>query len=222
MAKRVKLLAFDTSSTACSVGLLNGDEVSVTHKIAPMQQAHLILSIIQEMLDSASLSLNQLDAVAFGCGPGSFTGIRIASSVAQGIGFGANLPLVPISSLAAIAQTAYLEQQLSHSLVAIDARMKQVYWAGYEVNTQGLVQVVGQEQVCLPEDVSRVGDNQWCGLGDGWGVYKDRLVTRLGYEPSVIRSAELPGGRALLMLGKAKFDQGEWVAPSEAKPVYLR
>lgn len=222
MAQRVKLLAIDTSSQACSVAIMDGDNVTAVHKIAPMQQTNLILPMIQDLLDSSSLNLNQLDAIAYGCGPGSFTGIRIASSVAQGLGYGANLPVIPVSSLAATAQAAFLEKQWRRLLVSIDARMKLIYWAAYEVSLDGCVELVGEEQACEPELIVAPESGDWSGVGDGWTVYGDRLVDRLGYAPIEINPSQLPTAEALLALAKVKFDRGEWVAASAAIPVYLR
>src|SRR5690349_9145853 len=139
MASKI-ILAFDTSTSACTVALQNGDFVSVRHQLAPKQQAQLILPMINELLSSTSLTANELDAIAYGCGPGSFTGIRIASSVAQGIGFAINKPIIPVSSLAALAQTAFLEQQWTRLLVAVDARMGKIYWANYVINPSGIAE----------------------------------------------------------------------------------
>src|SRR5690348_12267838 len=132
----MKLLALDTSSIACSVALLLDGDVHYLHKIAPMQQAKLILSMIEELLKTHSLKVNHLDAIAYGCGPGSFTGLRIACSVAQAFGLAADKPLIPISSLAALAQATYIEHQEKKVLAAIDARMDQIYWAAYELQNE--------------------------------------------------------------------------------------
>ena len=121
----MKILAFDTSSNACSVALLNGSAVHSSNKTLPMQQAKLILPMIHTLLDECSVGLEELDAIAFGCGPGSsFTGIRIATSVAQGLGFATQKRLISVSSLAALAQTAYLAHGKERVFVAVDARME--------------------------------------------------------------------------------------------------
>jgi tRNA threonylcarbamoyladenosine biosynthesis protein TsaB len=232
MAKRVthlKILAFDTSSSACSVSLQNGHEIKSLHKIAPMQQARLILPAIQELLDSSSLTLNQLDAIAYGCGPGSFTGMRIASSVAQGIGLATKLPIIRISSLAAIAQAAFLERQWTKLLVALDARMEEVYWAVYKLGGHGRVELIGEEQVCDPKKVTMPESGEscekglnWYGIGDGWEKYREVLITRLGFQPRIINALQLPTAEAILELAKTKLDQDDWVAAYDAIPTYLR
>jgi len=224
----VNVLAFDTSTTACSVALAKGDQLYSQHKIAPMKQAGLILPMIQELLDSAGMRLNDLDALAFGCGPGSFTGIRIASSVAQGIGFAYSLPIIHISTLAAIAEAAYLERQWTTLLVAVDARMEQVYWAVYEANQQGIVALIGEEKVYTPGETI-LFDKQasdvpnWFGVGDGWGPYKEQLIEALGFQPQQVLSTQTATAEAVLMLAKIRLNQGErGVFASDVAPIYLR
>jgi tRNA threonylcarbamoyladenosine biosynthesis protein TsaB len=216
----MKILAFDTSTSACSVALQNGDLVSVLHQIAPMQHAQLILPMIYKLLGSHSLAPNELDAIAYGCGPGSFTGIRIASSVAQGIGFAIKKPIISVSSLATLAQTAYLEQQWTKLSVAMDARMGKMYWATYEINPSGVAELIGNEQLGSPYEVTYTDKTDMCGIGDGWEMYKETLMKR-GFRPKAIKATQLPSAKALLQLAKAKFEQGEWVAASQAVPIYL-
>ncbi len=221
----MKILAFDTSTSACSVALQNGDLVSIRHQIAPMQQAHLILPMIYELLSSCSLAPNELDAIAYGCGPGSFTGIRIASSVAQGIGFAIQKPIIPVSSLATLAQTAFLEQQWTKLLVAMDARMGKMYWASYVINPSGLAELIGDELTVNPAEglamTAPNHDEPLYGIGNGWEIHKETLVKRLGFRPKAILATQLPQAKALLQLAQVKFEQGEWVAASQAIPVYL-
>jgi tRNA threonylcarbamoyladenosine biosynthesis protein TsaB len=228
----MKILAFDTSTSVCSVALQNDNDIIVLQKNAPPQSAQLILPMIQDLLTHASLSLNDLDAVAFGCGPGSFTGIRISSSVAQGLGFTLQKPLIPVSSLAILAQTVYLEQHTAsldkiHSelrfnyLVAVDARMGKIYWAVYENTISGTVELIGQEQLALPTEVKMPKNDKMCGVGEGWEIYKDTLIMLTKNQPITIFASQKPKAKALLQLAKTKFDRGEWIAASRAIPVYL-
>lgn len=221
MAARVNILAFDTSS-ACSIALQQGHQVKAMHEIAPMQQARLILPMIQELLDSSSLMLSQLDAIAYGCGPGSFTGIRIASSVAQGLSFAAQLPIIKISSLAALAQAVFLEQKWPRLLVAVDARMGEVYWASYEVNPSGSVKLLDQEIVCAPDLITVPEGENWYAVGDGWDSYSEIMIKRLGFKPQAVHSKSLPTAEAVLKLASIKFTQGDLLKTSEAIPTYLR
>jgi len=218
----MKILALDTSTIACSVALQNGDDIKVLHKIAPLQQAQLILPMIHTLLDSFSLTPDNLDAIAYGCGPGSFTGIRIANSVAQGLGFAAQKPIIRISSLAVLAQTIFLERQCTQILVAVDARMRQVYWAIYEVKQTGCVALIGEERVCSPEDVNLPKEGNWCGVGDGFEKYKINLMMRLDLRPDAIYPSQLPTAFALLHLARKNFEQKEYITASQAAPVYLR
>jgi tRNA threonylcarbamoyladenosine biosynthesis protein TsaB len=224
----MNLLAFDTSTTACSVSLLKSEALFSQHKVAPMQQAALILPMIEELLKNADLSLAELDAIAFGCGPGSFTGIRIASSVAQGISFAYSLPIIQISSLAVIAQAAYDERQWSQLMVAVDARMEQVYWATYAVNQQGLVELIGQETACDPLSVPMpknegLTQNLWYGVGDAWECYKDQLIGCVGFQPVAIAANQAAHAAAMIKLAKAQLESGtKGITAALVAPVYLR
>jgi tRNA threonylcarbamoyladenosine biosynthesis protein TsaB len=211
----MKILAIDTSSTACSVALLHADEITLRHEIVPMQQAKLILPFVQDVL--GQLKLTDLDAIAFGCGPGSFTGVRIGVSTAQGLAFAAQLPLISVSSLAAVAQAAYQKSGWEKIAVAIDARMNEVYWAAYEIRA-GRATLVGSEMVCPAESVVLPGEADWYGAGSAWDVYRDRLPL----VPVSVDAAELPSATAILALAQAKFLAREFLLPSEAVPVYLR
>ncbi len=215
----MKLLAIETSSTACSVALLlDQQHILVTHELAPMQQTQIILSRIEDLLKNNKIKLNQLDAISFGCGPGSFTGIRIATSVAQGLAFGANLPLIPVSSLAAIAQDAYQDLGWEKLIVAIDARINEVYWATYQANKVGIVELLGKEIVCAPEEVSLPPQSGWYGVGNAWQVYYDEIP----FKPAKINASLMPTAAAVAKLASIKYQNKEWVTAREAHPVYLR
>ena len=214
----MKILALDTSSTACSIAILINDTVKESHQLAPMQQAQLILPMIDELLSSAALKLDQLDAIAFGCGPGSFTGVRIATSVAQGLGFAAKVPLIPISSLAAIAQAAYADLGWKKLLVAIDARVQEIYWGAYRVNPQGLVELLGKEKVSSPADLAIPDTDEWYGIGNAWEVYRAQIHC----QPVNVDINRLPMASAILTLARDKFIKRDWVEAGRALPSYLR
>ena len=226
MAQSVKILAFDTSTFVCSVALLDTsralEPIRLSHEMAPQQQTKRLIPMIKDLLMTSSLSFRELDAVAFSCGPGSFTGIRIASSVAQAIGFGANLPVIRISSLAAMAMAAHLEEGWSSFLVAEDARMSEVYWAAYQINAEGEVELMGKEETIRPKNVTIVGDSTWCALGDGWAAYEKALVSRLGFKPRLIKASQLPTANAVALLAKPVYASGGAVPASLALPTYLR
>ena len=174
--------------------------------------------MVQEVLAEAELTLMQLDAIAFGRGPGSFTGLRIAAGVTQGLAFGAGLPVIPVSSLAALAQGI----DAARVLASFDARMNQVYWAEYIRNDQGLVEVQGEEIVTAPKDVPLPRDNDWTGIGSGWDQYHAVLLARLGNKISGWRPQIYPQARFVAQLGAALFNSGHAVAPELAMPIYVR
>lgn len=137
-----KILAIDTSTEACSAALLCGNKIYNRFIIAARQHTKFILPMISEVLTEAQLELSELDAIAFGCGPGSFTGVRLAASVTQGIAFAKNLPVVKISSLRALAQEIFVESEKERVLIAQDARMQEIYLGEYQVDAAGIMQAV--------------------------------------------------------------------------------
>ncbi|MCW8886493.1 MAG: tRNA (adenosine(37)-N6)-threonylcarbamoyltransferase complex dimerization subunit type 1 TsaB, partial [Motiliproteus sp.] len=166
-----KILALDTSSEACSVALLIDEQVQEIHELVPRQHTQKLLPMVQQLLEQANLQVSDLDGIAFGAGPGSFTGLRITAGVAQGLALGADLPLLPVSTLAALAQEAYQEQQAEQVLAALDARMGEVYWGVYGL--QGSVmQALQPERVCAPERVSieQKSEGRWVAIGSGWDL----------------------------------------------------
>ena len=217
---RLKILAFDTSSSTCSVAIQDGDFIQSLDKQLPMQQAKFILPMIHELLESTSIKLQELNAIAFGAGPGSFTGIRIASSVAQGLGLATGLPLISVSSLAALAQTAYLNYQYEKSVVAVDARTNQVYFAAYQANNGAHVELIGREELRSIDQVSLPNENDWYGIGDGWHNYSEGLTDQAKGLKAIYSSISLTA-RAILMLARVKIDKGEWASALDAHPCYL-
>jgi tRNA threonylcarbamoyladenosine biosynthesis protein TsaB len=218
----MKLLAIETAAEACSAALLIDDDIQVRFQVEPRRQSELILPMMEELLSEAGYTLGQLDALAFGRGPGSFTGVRIAAGVIQGTAFGADLPVVPVSTLAALAQRAFREQDHRAILSAFDARMNEVYWGGFRVNDRGLVTPIFDEQVAAPEAVNRPGGDGWYGVGSGWGAYAEQLSARVslglpGYNPELLCSAH-----DVALLAAAGYQAGEAVAAEQALPVYLR
>jgi tRNA threonylcarbamoyladenosine biosynthesis protein TsaB len=218
----MKILAFDNSTSSCVVAVQNGDAIFVKAQAAPMQQAKLILPAIDNLLREAKLSLADLDVIAFGCGPGSFTGVRIATSVGQSLAYASNKPLVAISSLAFIAQSAsmYSHPPLSRAIVCTDARMNEVYYGDYQFADEG-VELVGHEKLLTLDELKKSLnsiDNQAICLGDGWTSIQDELGLA---KQTLIIAPELKG-EALLKIAKKQYQQRKFVAPNAAFPVYLR
>lgn len=222
MAEKVKLLAFDTSSNTCSVAILNNSSIHTISKIESKQQGKLILPLIEALLKEVSLTLEELDGIAYGCGPGSYTGIRIACSVAQGIALANQCPIIPISSLAAMAQTAYGVHHWEQVLVALDAHMGEIYWAKYHVGKSGLVELQGKEAVSKPEQVHIEDPENWYGIGSAWDKYGEIVLNSSPKQLKSINNSIFPSAEAILELAKVQYLQKNWVSPSNAIPVYLR
>lgn len=214
----MKLLAIETSTEACSAALLIANEIHERFELSPQGHSDLILNMLDALLAEAGIALTAIDALAFGRGPGSFTGVRIGSGVVQGIAFAHNLPVLPISSLAALAQASGAKKVLA----AIDARMGEVYWGAYKRRKEGLVMLTGAEQVCAPQAVPLAEGRDWFGAGTGWGAYSDTLCQRLGKRVSGWQAEHYPRARAIAQLGAAAFSRGETVVAEQALPVYLR
>lgn len=153
MSNFIKILAIDTSTDACSVALYLNNRVESKSCIAPKKHTELILPMIRDLIQNAALVLQDLDALAFGCGPGSFTGIRIASGIIQGLGYGLNKPILPVSTLRAIAQGAYHKKGSKEVLAILDARMQEVYWGLYKVDDCGIMQSVSKESLQALGDI---------------------------------------------------------------------
>lgn len=216
----MKLLALDTATEACSAALLSGDAVYERHVIAPRRHAELILPMVDGVLTEAGLGLNDLDAIAFGRGPGAFTGVRIAAGVTQGLALGAGLPVIPVSSLAALAQTALGKAAVV--LPAIDARMGEVYWAAYESDQDGLATALAGEQVASPDAVRVPSTGQIFGIGSGWGTYRERLERILDGRIGGIDPDRFPLAKDMLPLAVREYNAGRCVSAEQALPVYLR
>lgn len=222
-----KLLAIETASLACSAALLVNGEVEERYALAPRQHADLILPMIESLLAEAEMDVTQLDAITFGQGPGSFTGVRIAASVVQGIAFGADLPVVPVSSLAAVALAAIKESGLKKVMCAFDARMSEVYWGVYTASADGGVTLTGEEVVCkpadapLPEGTGSVSSG-WVGAGAGWDSYGKILIERAGEQVVRLLPDFEPRAKDVAVLGAEKYMAGVRLPAEQALPVYLR
>ena len=219
----MKILAIDTATEACSAALYIDGDIDQQYRVAPREHSHIILPMIDQLLGQAGVGLPDLDALAFGRGPGSFMGVRIAAGVVQGIAFAWRLPVVPVSTLAAIAQTANTESGAAHVLAAIDARMNEVYWGAYSLSEDSCMQLVGEECVIKPEQVAVPLERDWTGAGTGWAAYADQLHAAIApVEPTAVLDNCLPSAAAIARLAVADFQAGRHVPASKAVPVYLR
>lgn len=217
----MKLLALDTATEACSAAVLVDDEIIERYELAPRRHAELILPMIESVLAEAGLSAGQLDCLAFGRGPGAFTGLRIATGVVQGIAFATDLPVAPISTLAAIARNACYEHGVQRVAAALDARMGEVYWGAYAAVDEGDVMLIGEEQVCRPDATPVLNADEWCGAGSGWEVYSAVLSEHLPAFNTWWGDC-YPRAGDIALLGALAWQRGQVVGVDQALPVYLR
>lgn len=218
----MRILAIDTSGEACSAALYVDGGLSDRFVVQPRGHSELILEMMQALLAEAELPLGRLDALAYGRGPGSFTGVRIAAGVTQGTAYGAGLPVVPVSTLAALAQRHHRENGAERVLPAFDARMHEVYWAAYTLGPDGLVELVGRESVCAPERVELPPGEGWHGVGSGWLSYGELLRQRLGEAVEAVHARQLCHARDIAQLAVKGLAAGAAVSAEQALPVYLR
>lgn len=215
----MKILAIDAATEACSVALKVDDQVISKFEIAPQQHSQKLLPFVDEVLAEAGIKLGQLDAIAYGQGPGSFTGVRIGVSVTQGLAFGADLPVVGISNLAIMAQQAIAQHNSEKVVAAIDARMSEVYFAVYE-NQHGLASLSSQEIVKKPELLEAADNlNTATAVGTGWQTYAEILQDKFGCQSSEIL---LPNAEFMLPLVQAELAAGKGKNAEFAQPNYVR
>ena len=214
----MKLLALETATEACSAAVWVDGAVLERYELAPRRHAALILPMSEAVLAEAGLTLSQLDAVAFGRGPGAFTGVRVAVGIAQSIAFAADLPVIPISTLAALALGAARETGRTRIAAALDARMGEVYWGCYGISGAA-VEVLDEERVSAPAAVS-APPGEWFGAGSGWAIYSAVLSGQLTVGGWLSECYPRAGDVARLAADPRR--RGDWVDAERALPVYLR
>ena len=220
----MKILALDTATEVCSVALLIGERLLVRElPPGPGHSGH-ILELVHSVLTEGAVRLRELDCIAFGRGPGGFTGVRLAASVTQGLAYGAGLTVVPVSDLLAVAQQALdLAPTASSVLVCNDARMQEVYWTCATRGPSGLAMAVERERVGAPDTVQLSAKLPLPVLGAGrgfaaWPAIQQRLDDQL----AAVHAELLPRAREILRLAVPEWLAGHGVAPEQALPVYLR
>ncbi|MEC8082286.1 MAG: tRNA (adenosine(37)-N6)-threonylcarbamoyltransferase complex dimerization subunit type 1 TsaB [Pseudomonadota bacterium] len=217
------ILALDTSTPACSVALIQNGAVLEDFRMAPRQHNDLILPMVDQLLSQAGLTLSQLDAIAFGRGPGSFTGLRISAGVVQGLAYGADLPVVPVSTLAAMALEAHKSTYHDDWLAALDARMGEIYVGGYHIEKQNdfwVAQETFAERVIAPDNLTAI-EQAYQGVGSGW-LYRERLNEVLPTPAKEVLVDIAPRAACIAELAAYDFAQGRVVTAEQALPVYLR
>ncbi len=216
-----RLLALETSGDVGSVALLAGEAVSERTISSPREQTDAVLPHVQALLSDAGLALEDLDGIAFGRGPGSFTGLRVATAIAHGFGLALGLAMLPVSSLAALAQGAWRSHGLERSLVCIDARMGEVFWAAFEVR-DGLASPMGIEQLGSPAAVAwDEADRPWAAVGSGFAAHAAALAGITAAAETILPEV-WPAAADLLPLALRDLAQGGARQIESALPVYLR
>lgn len=224
------ILALDSSTDACSVALFRDGEVTSLFELAAKSHTQRLLPMVDELLQSASCTLADIDAIAFGRGPGSFTGLRICLGIVQGLAFGSNLPVIPVSTLAAMAAGYWRQESVAYAgsvrgplLVALDARMDEVYWGIFESNEKYIEPtLVGEESVMPPSLLAshenvRALNAHFTAVGPGWH-YTDLAVIK----PEHIVIEAYPHAEDIVRIAAEKFARGEVIPVQQAEPVYLR
>lgn len=212
---RLKILALDTSTEYCSAALWIDGRASQRLEHAGQRHSQLLLPMVDELLREAGLSIRAMDAIAAAVGPGSFTGLRIATAVAQGLAFGADLPVIPVGTLEALARGSEAELVAT----ALDARMGEIYFAAFRRRPAATETVIAPVLVA-PESVPALPVGRWIGCGNGFDRLGERLALRL---PSVsVRHDCNPEARHVATLAAARFAAGERHGPEALVPLYLR
>ena len=218
----MKILAVETSTDACSAALWIDGECRQEFALAPREHTKLILPMIDQLMSEAGLRPQQLDAIGLSRGPGSFTGVRIAGAVVQGIAFGADLPVAPVSTLAAIAQDHFNRHPDSQlAFTAMDARMDEIFWGCYGRSDLGLAELHGEE-VVTPADQVAFPARTGYGVGSGWGVYQAVLSNTLSPYLHAIEAEVWPSAACIAQIAALMVANGATVPVEQAMPVYLR
>jgi tRNA threonylcarbamoyladenosine biosynthesis protein TsaB len=225
----VRILAIDTATESCSAALLLDGRLLQREQLLERGAAEAILPMVEELLTEGGVRLSMLSAIAFGRGPGGFTGVRLAASVTQGLAFGAGLPVVPVSDLQALAQRAFDDARaVERMLVCTDARMQEVYWGCFERGADGFARASGGERVSRPGELqlppgwrspSEGVPQKLAGVGSGFTAYP-RLRAELGLE--VVLEGLLPRAVEIARLAAGEVAAGRILSAEQALPVYLR
>lgn len=213
----VKILAFDTSTELCSCALARDGEIIYRERHAKQSHSQILLPMIDELLAKNDVSLVALDAIAYGCGPGSFTGLRIACGVAQGLALGADLPVIGINSLLALSEAS----GAAKAIACMDARMGEIYHAAYERSHDDWI-CVAAPSLRRPEHAPLVPGDGWSACGSGFAIHGETLARRYGAQLSSVRADLLPRALEIARLAVRGLARGEATGAAGAIPLYVR
>ena len=214
------ILAFDTATASGSVAVSHQGKVVAESALMPRQHSQRLLPMIEQLLQRVAIQVADLDAIAFTHGPGSFMGVRLATGFAQGLAFSADIPLIAISTLRVLAQTALLDVGATRVLAAWDARMDSLYWGGYQADPAGLMQVMVDDCLTPAKDWHWPG-GEWQCVGNAWGTYAATLSPALA-NCQQIHAEICPRAEAMLALAQAAYRDQQTVSPLSVQPSYLR
>jgi len=217
----MNILAFETSTAACSVALSCDDKPIIgEHVIQARGHADLILSMIENLLSKAKLTLKDINIISFGQGPGSFTGLRIAAGVCQGIAYSHNIPVIALSSLRILAQGVYRVTKEHNVAILQDARMSEIYWGCY-IESNGIMKLIGSESVSKPDMVQLNSNKNWYSVGEAWLAYKEEL-NKISSTIQINTDFNYPNAIDMVALTQYEFDNGNEIKAEEINPIYLR
>ena len=216
-SRRLKILALDTSTEQCSAALWIHGHIAARNVHAGQRHTELLLGMIDGLLAAESLRPRDLSGIAYGMGPGSFTGLRIGCGVVQGLALGANLPVVGVGTLMAMAAGSGGQR----AVCCVDARMNEIYHAAYELRG-GAWHVVHEPSTCAPDRVPALSGADWIGCGNGFAVYEDALAGAYRAHLSRIDTRAYPHARNIAALAVPLFESGATLTPEQAAPIYLR
>jgi tRNA threonylcarbamoyladenosine biosynthesis protein TsaB len=216
----VNLLAIDTSSQYSAIGVQIGESRMENVSLSGRSHSRNILPNIMKLVQEAGVKLSDLDAIVFGKGPGSFTGLRITVGVVQGLGFGLQIPVIPVSTLACLAQGEFRESGTSNILVALSARQQEVYFGAYRIENK-IPFLMGLEAVVEASAIAVQESCDWVGVGDGWFL-REQIESAIGAPVSRVNLEVCPKPADLLDIGLAKLTRGETISAMDARPEYLR
>lgn len=213
----MRVLALETSTEYCSVALWQDGAIVERCGLAVQKHSEMLIAMLDGVLQDSGFRIQHMDGIAFGMGPGSFTGVRIACGAAQGLAFGASLPVAGICTLQALAEASGKEKVIA----ALDARMGEIYHAAYEKHDGAWV-VVSEPCLCKPEDAPLLPGDDWFGAGSGFTMHGAVLAERYAGQLQGVDGAAVPQAAAIAALGAAQFAQGRGTDAAEALPLYLR
>ena len=213
----MNILALDTSTEYCSVALWHDGAVVERCELAGQKHSEMLIGMIDALLKDAGFGINAMNGIAFGKGPGSFTGVRIACGAAQGLAFGANLPVAGVCTLEALAEAS----GKSRVIAALDARMGELYHAAYE-KRDDVWETVSEPCLCKPEDAPEVSGENWFGTGSGFAMHGKTLDEKYAGQLSGMDGSMVPQAAAIATLGAVQFALRRGVDAAQALPLYLR